>query len=74
VAVAGEKAVEFGSEFNKHFLPNCLFVGQTKAIDHIPLLENKLKPGETLIYVCKNKTCQLPVKEVKQALNQLNGH
>ena len=35
------------------------------------LLKGKLVYTDTLIYVCVNKSCQLPVKEVEQALKQM---
>ena len=38
------------------------------AESQLPLLENRTaKPDETLIFVCYNKTCQLPVKTVEEA-------
>ena len=44
-----------------------------KAESQLPLLEDRLGvTDETLIYVCFKKTCQLPVKTVKEALAQLN--
>ncbi len=70
VAIAGENTEVLLREFDKVFLPNCLFLG-TQSQSKLPLLEGKLKQGETLIYVCKNKTCQLPVKSVEEALKQI---
>ena len=37
----------------------------------LPLLENKLTSGNTTIYVCVNKVCQLPTIEVAEALTLL---
>ncbi|MCF8460934.1 MAG: hypothetical protein K9G46_09425 [Flavobacteriales bacterium] len=34
----------------------------------LPLLENKLVKGDTRIYVCVDKACQLPVAEVVEAV------
>ena len=34
----------------------------------LPLLENKLTAGNTTIYVCVNKVCQLPTYEVAESL------
>ena len=39
--------------------------------ENLPLLENKLVNGETIIYVCQNRVCKLPTKEVDEALQQL---
>ena len=70
VAIVGEKADELRSDFEKHFFPNCIVLG-SKTRGALPLLQDKFKKGETLIYVCKNKTCQLPVKSVEEAVGQI---
>ena len=67
VAVVGDDARETISQMNKNYLPNTLIVGSTVA-DELPLLKNRYVAGETFIYVCVNKACKLPVKEVSQAL------
>jgi uncharacterized protein YyaL (SSP411 family) len=36
------------------------------------LLEGKYVEGETYIYVCVNKACQIPVQETSKALSQIN--
>lgn len=66
VALMGDKADEKRSEMQKHYLPTSLFMGG--KTENLPLLENKLADGETIIYVCQNRTCKLPVTEVKRAL------
>jgi uncharacterized protein YyaL (SSP411 family) len=40
--------------------------------ENLPLLENKLPADKTLIYVCTNKVCKLPVEETGRALQQIN--
>ena len=35
------------------------------------LLKGKLADDKTMIYVCVNKTCQLPVEEAEKALTQI---
>jgi uncharacterized protein YyaL (SSP411 family) len=42
--------------------------------EHLPLLENKRVEKGTLIYVCRNKNCKRPVKEVKEAMRQLEDY
>ncbi|WMN12109.1 hypothetical protein QYS49_32460 [Marivirga salinae] len=39
--------------------------------ENLPLLENKLSKVNTMIYVCRNKTCKLPVKKVGKAFGQI---
>jgi uncharacterized protein YyaL (SSP411 family) len=71
IAIAGEKWQEKLIEFEKEFLPGSIFLGGEKAT--LPLLEDKMIPGKTMIYVCRNKTCSLPVEEVKEALKQIQN-
>ncbi|MBL0047453.1 MAG: thioredoxin domain-containing protein [Bacteroidetes bacterium] len=71
IAVVGEDAEKIRKELEQHFIPNKLLLG-TRAESKLPLLEGKYIAGKTLIYVCKNKTCQRPVSSVKEALNQLH--
>ena len=71
IAIVGEQAHEFRKQFNNHFLPNCLFLGSTSAITSVPLLEEKHVKDDTLIYVCQNKTCQLPNYSVEESLKNL---
>ena len=33
----------------------------------LPLLEGRFQAGRTLIYVCRNRTCGLPVESVDEA-------
>jgi len=39
----------------------------------LPLLKNKYVKGETMIYVCVNKSCKLPVSKVSDAIEQINS-
>ena len=70
IAIVGKKADETCLELNQHYVANKLFIGSEKQ-SLLPLLENKLIKGQTTIYVCQNKTCKLPVKEVQQAIDQI---
>ena len=67
VAIMGKKALQQRKALDKHYLPNILLMGGRKE-GKLPLLENKLQRGKTMIYVCKDKVCKLPTKEVAKAL------
>ncbi len=69
VAVVGKKADQLRTELDHHYVPNKLLLG-SKGDSNLPLLENKFVQGKTLIYVCLNKTCKLPVTTVADALEQ----
>jgi hypothetical protein len=70
VAIVGEDCFAVRKELDRHYLPNMLLVGG-KQEGKLPLLENKSVPGQTTIYVCKDKACRLPVTETKKALEQM---
>jgi uncharacterized protein YyaL (SSP411 family) len=70
VAISGREAVEKLNELKDYYIPNILISGsKTKSV--LPLLKNKYIEDETLIYVCVNGTCKLPVKSIENALNQI---
>ncbi|TBN16448.1 thioredoxin domain-containing protein [Hyunsoonleella pacifica] len=71
VAIAGQQAKEKISELNQNYIPNKLIAGSTSE-NNMPLLKHRYTPNKTLIYVCVNKACKLPVDEVDKAINLLN--
>ena len=70
VAISGPDAEEKLKEINTAFLPNILTLASNKDSE-MPLLKNKYNDDETLIYVCVNGTCKLPVADVSDAINQI---
>jgi len=67
VAVVGEKSMEKIQQMNQTYLPNKLLIGSTTEND-LPLLKNRYVDNKTLIYVCVNKACKLPVEDVDRAI------
>jgi len=72
IAIIGEDAITLQTELNKEHLGNKLYVGAFKE-SRLPLLKNKYVEGETMIYVCVNKSCRLPVSKVSDAIEQINS-
>ncbi|MDB5260928.1 MAG: thioredoxin [Adhaeribacter sp.] len=71
IALVGPQADTVRQELSRHFLPNAVLVGTTTDSD-LPLLQDREpQNGQTTIYVCYNKACQLPVHTVEEALAQL---
>ncbi|MBA3648384.1 MAG: thioredoxin domain-containing protein [Chitinophagales bacterium] len=70
IAITGPDAVRKRREFGDYFIPNSIFFGCIKTSD-LPLLRDKFIEGKTFIYICENKTCQLPVTEIHEALKQI---
>lgn len=71
IAIVGDQADELREQLSKEYLPNSLLLGGTSE-GNLELLKMKLIEGKTMIYVCHNKTCQLPVDNVKGALGQMD--
>ncbi|MBA3704544.1 MAG: thioredoxin domain-containing protein [Bacteroidetes bacterium] len=70
LAIVGKAVDEKRKAFNKHYVPSKIFAGS--AVEStFPLLKNRIIDGQTMIYVCSNKTCNKPVIEVSEALKQI---
>ncbi len=72
VAIVGHDWQQKLSGLQRNYLPNSVYLGGDNA-RNLPLLENKLIKGKTIIYVCENKTCQRPVEEAGEALKQMKA-
>ncbi|HLG35421.1 MAG TPA: thioredoxin domain-containing protein, partial [Bacteroidia bacterium] len=67
VAVAGKDADQKLSELNQKFIPNKIIAaGETAST--LPLLQDRFVNGKTLIYVCENSVCKLPVEKTENAV------
>ena len=72
VAIVGDSCLDKMREFNRYYLPQVIFLGSAKATSSLPLLQGKYKKEGTWIYVCRDKTCALPVQSVDEALALMN--
>lgn len=73
IAIIGADADEMRKDFDRFFVPNKIVMGTTTS-STLPLLQNRTDiNAKTAIYVCYDKTCQLPVTKVEEALSQLAG-
>lgn len=68
--VTGPDALKLKEKVAASYLPNNIFAG---AINNsaLEILQGRLNVDQSLIYVCVNKTCQLPVASPEEALKQL---
>ena len=72
IAFTGKDFLSLKNEFKKNYQPFALFMG-TKATSTLPLLADKMTRNDTsMIYVCYDKMCKLPVTAVNEALKQLS--
>ncbi len=70
VCIVGKAVDEKLSDLWNHYIPNTIFVVAASGSE-LDIMKERFVEGKTLIYVCKNKACLLPVSEVKEALKQL---
>ncbi len=69
IAITGDTFDQLRNEMSTHFIPNGILFG-AKAHSELPLLEGKFL-GNGTVFVCQNKTCQLPVDNIEAALGQM---
>jgi len=71
VVIVGENALQLTKEINANYIPNKIIAGSTGPSDSY-LLQGRYSEGDTLIYVCVNNTCKLPVRNTKSAMELIN--
>ncbi|GGB88365.1 thioredoxin domain-containing protein [Dyadobacter sediminis] len=73
IAIVGANAEAIRKDFDRFFIPNKIVMGTAKT-SGLPLLQSRTEiNSQTAIYVCYDKTCQLPVTNVEDALSQLTS-
>jgi uncharacterized protein YyaL (SSP411 family) len=72
IVVIGKDTHSVISELNKNYIPNKLIAGSTSE-NNLPLLLNRFENNKTLIYVCENNTCKLPVQELNEAIKEIRN-
>lgn len=70
LAVVGKNVNEIVSRLYRHTLTNTIFAWSSSS-SALPLLKERYKDGGTLIYVCENNVCGLPVNTVEEAIQLL---
>jgi hypothetical protein len=73
IVIIGEKLEEFRKELEQYFYPYKILVGSKQESMALPILENRTAINkETTLYVCFDKTCQLPTFSIQDAIKQFN--
>lgn len=70
IAIVGKDYKKLGHEIAREYIPNSVLVGSEEE-GGIELLKDRYSQGETLIYVCIEGSCKLPVKTTSEVLKQL---
>ncbi len=68
VAIVGKNAKKVLKTLQSYPFSNILWIGAETENNEFSLLEGKYQKGETMIYVCQNKVCQMPTKSVEEAV------
>ena len=72
LAVCGENALKNMLSIQKRYLPHVIIAGTEKP-SALPFLKGRLQTNEDLFYVCRNKTCDLPHKNLMEALHDISS-
>jgi len=70
IAITGEKAESMRIEMENNYIPNKIMLGGKKG--SLPLLQDKFS-AVTQIFICKDKTCGLPARNINDALKQIHN-
>lgn len=70
VAITGNEASIKAKAIQKEYIPNKV-VAFSETESTLPLLTSRLKKDQTLIYICRNKSCNLPLDSSEDAIKQL---
>jgi len=70
VCIVGKQVEDNRKMFFTHYLPNIILAGGKGG--ELPLLEGRHTTGKTVIYICKDKVCNTPVKSFNEALRLIS--
>jgi hypothetical protein len=68
IAVTGKDAGITAHQLQMRYLPNTIFAASHEP-SALPILQDRFKTSETMVFVCENKACRLPVSTVEAALS-----
>jgi uncharacterized protein YyaL (SSP411 family) len=71
IAVIGSQSEKIVQELQSEFRPNVLMASSTNNSE-LPILKDRYSKDKTLIYVCQEGTCKLPVETVDETLELIN--
>lgn len=73
VAFMGKDCSSLKNEFKRSYQPFSILMGSPTS-SKLPLLEDKVtRDDASMIYVCYDKTCRLPVTRIEEALKELRS-
>jgi len=73
VVVTGRRPEKTRKEFLEHLIPYRVFQSTDRENTQFPLLRDKLIGEGSLIFLCENYSCQLPVNEIATVIRNLEN-
>jgi len=73
IAIVGTDYKSKIQVLNTYYYPNKIIVS-SKTENNLPLLKNKYVKNKTLIYICIEDACKLPVSTIEKALKQIKNY
>lgn len=70
IVVSGPTASRLAFNLQEKYLPNAILIGSNLE-SALPPLENRYLDDVTRIFVCEERSCQLPVEAIPEAMNLL---
>ena len=67
IAILGTEALNFANEINRKYLPNKI-IAASKFDSKLPILKGRFEHDKTLIYICRDGICNVPVEDIESAL------
>jgi uncharacterized protein YyaL (SSP411 family) len=71
IIITGINSEELRKNLSANYLSNVIFAGLSKDSSKLSLLKNRFVKNKSLIYVCTNKTCKLPVESIEEVFSIL---
>ena len=68
IVLAGSISEKKHKEFLEKWIPNRVFLLSSKNYSELPILRNKPIEGLPQFFLCRNYTCQHPVREVAELI------
>lgn len=69
LAVAGDTYEEKMSALNQLYIPDKVLLGSVQNEEDMPLLQDRVQAGKTLIYFCQGYQCMKPAEDISEIIN-----
>ena len=70
IVITGKNASNYVKDLNLNYIPNSITAATEKENNDLLIFKNRYVDEQTLIYVCKDNTCNAPTDKVSSAVTQ----